>query len=357
MKNVLILFTMLGLLAGLCASASNLQSVVNLSGYWKFNLGDDKAWAQKDFNDKDWDKVYAPGRWEDQGYVGYNGYAWYRTKITIPTTEYSDYLYLQFGKIDDVNEIYLNGVRIGQMGCFPPEYVSAYSLPLLYFVPKKLINFGGENTIAVRVYDEQGEGGIVNGQLILGYDKDIQLLNQNLAGNWKIAFKNYKGSLDVDYNDSGWDNIIVPASWESQGYNDYDGYACYRKTFEFGGQLTDEKLYLIMGKVDDKDRVYLNGKLIGETSDMYNTPLGSRNQGDWQIRRAYKIPSGLLNEKGKNVVVVLVYDREGMGGIFEGPVGIMEKEQYELYVDQYEHYNFDGRYNSLWEFLYYEVFD
>jgi hypothetical protein len=355
MKNVTILLTMLSILAGLCASAADLQPIVNLSGYWKFNLGDDIAWAQKDFNDKDWDKVYAPGRWEDQGYVGYNGYAWYRTKVTIPSTKADGCLYLKFGKIDDVNEIYLNGVLIGQMGNFPPEYISAYNAPLLYAVPQKLINFNGENTIAVRVYDDEGDGGIVSGQLVLGYDIDMQLLSQNLAGSWKIAFKNYKGSLEIDYNDSKWDDIIVPGSWESQGYNNYDGYACYRRTFELDGQLTDEKLYMIMGKVDDKDRVYLNGKLIGETSDMYNTPLGDRSQGDWQIRRAYKIPSDLLNAKGKNAIVVLVYDREGMGGIHEGPIGLMTKEQYDMYVDKHERYNNWNGYNSFWDFLFNEV--
>ncbi len=330
----------------------NIEPVVNLSGYWKFNIGDDMNWAKKDFNDSEWDEIYAPAKWENEGYVEYDGYAWYRKKINIPSTENNDYLYLYLGKIDDVNQVFFNGTSIGQAGIFPPHYVSAYNVPLLYAVPKSLIKFNGENTIAIRVYDEKQDGGLVEGNLVLGYDVDIHLLSQNLAGTWKISFHHEKGYYETNFNDSKWENITVPATWESQGYNDYDGTGYYRKSFELNGQLANKSLYLILGKIDDRDRVYINGEFIGSTNDMYDTSLANRYDGDWQIRRAYKIPSGLLKTIGKNTIVVVVEDYEGMGGIFEGPVGLMTMDQYSFYLDKYRNSIFYRRYNSFWSLFF-----
>ncbi|NJO68062.1 MAG: hypothetical protein HC830_01205, partial [Bacteroidetes bacterium] len=57
---------------------SDYRTLVKLNGYWKFNIGDDISWASPTFNDKDWESLYLPKYWEDQGYVGYDGFAWYR---------------------------------------------------------------------------------------------------------------------------------------------------------------------------------------------------------------------------------------------------------------------------------------
>lgn len=320
-----------------CKSSTvpEMESLVNISGYWKFSIGDDMDWSEKEFDDKGWDTIYTPGRWEDQGYVGYDGYAWYRLKINIPLID-CDNICLQLGRIDDVNQAYFNGVLVGQAGVFPPNFVSAYDAPLLYVIPRELIKFNMENTIAVRVYDEFGEGGFMDGKMMLGYNADIQLIDQDLAGEWKIAFNYKQKYIDKDYDDSHWDKILVPATWESQGYNDYNGKACYRKSFELYEMLADKTLYIILGKIDDNDQVYINGVLIGSTRDMYNTRFYNSSIGDWQIRRAYLIPSGLLKKNGKNCISVVVEDNTGFGGIYEGPVGLMTKENYSLYLEKYK---------------------
>jgi sialate O-acetylesterase len=266
-------------------------------------------------------------------------------------------LYLSLGKIDDVNQVYFNGVLIGTLGSFPPEYESAYNLPVLYPIPENLIRFNQENTIAVRVFDEKMGGGMVSGNLVIGFDPDELLLTQNLSGIWKLSFKNYKGCRAIDYDDSDWQDIQVPASWESQGFNQYDGYAWYRKSFELSEQIVPQKLYLVLGKIDDKDKVFLNNVEIGEYRDMYNSPMVNRNHGDWQMRRAYKIPDKLLNAKGTNTIAIVVYDSGGIGGIHEGPVGIMTKVQYQQYVAAHRD---EGNYysgSSLLELIINEIMD
>jgi hypothetical protein len=316
-------------------SSPAIEPLIALDGSWKFNIGDDAVWAEKDFDDSRWDSLRVPGKWQDQGYIGYYGYAWYRRSITIPTTSASDHLHIQLGNIDDVNEVYFNGVLIGQTGSFPPEYETAYNRSVVYPLPKELIQFNAPNTIAVRVFDEGVEGGIIRGPLAIGYYEDERLLSQNLSGQWKIAFDFSRAYLNDNYNDDEWQTIYVPATWESQGFTNYDGTATYRKTFETEQHLTNQSLFLILGKIDDKDLVYLNGQLIGETEDMYKTALDNGNTGDWQIRRTYPIPENLLRADRANTLIVVVEDFEGNGGIYEGPVGLITEENCLSYIKEH----------------------
>lgn len=335
-RKILLLAGTFFLLLNSMQIQADILPVIKLNGYWKFNIGDNMAWAEKDFDDSQWDEIRVPGHWEDQGYVQYDGYAWYRLSFEVPAELKNNQLYLSLDRIDDVSQVFFNGELIGQTGLFPPRYETAYNNAGTYPVPEELIRFNGSNTIAVRVFDEGREGGFVGNRVAMGYEKDFILLSQDLSGSWKFNIYYNRSCINPGFNDSGWKNIHVPATWESQGYPDYDGQACYRKTFRLNIQLNNEKLYLVCGKIDDEDQVILNGQLIGGTGDMYKTRLGDSFVGDWQIRRAYKIPEGLLSKDGENTLVILVDDHGGMGGIYEGPVGLMTKDQYERYEDKYE---------------------
>src|SRR5207302_308521 len=61
---------------------------------------------------------------------------------------------------DDVDETFLNGVKLGQTGAFPPNYRSEWQAYRRYRIPVDALNWGGENVLAVRVYDGAGPGGI-----------------------------------------------------------------------------------------------------------------------------------------------------------------------------------------------------
>ena len=76
--------------------------IVNLNGQWKFNLGDNKNWAYPNFDDSDWDNIVVPSSWENEGYNGYDGYAWYRKFFNVSSKYNNKKLYLSLGVIDDV---------------------------------------------------------------------------------------------------------------------------------------------------------------------------------------------------------------------------------------------------------------
>lgn len=304
--------------------SENLKSLVNLEGNWKFSIGDDPVRAIPDYDDSDWQNVFVPNNWEDNGYEDYNGFAWYRKSFQIRESFNREYLYLYMGYIDDVDEVYLNGKLIGASGNFPPRMKTAYNIPRMYPVPANLIRKGGENVIAVRVYDEIKNGGITQGPVGIFIDKDQERMDVDLTGYWVFECGDAvdKGNLNCISYRKG--KIFVPGFWETRGYNELDGKAKYTKEFSYPSDMSTSGKALVLGVIDDEDVVYLNGERIRW--------MGYKRGSNWYDNayhltfRAYEIPGGVLNSSGVNVIEVTVTDHTGPGGIYKGPIGITNIE-------------------------------
>jgi sialate O-acetylesterase len=301
--------------------------VITLRGSWKFHLNDNPAWASPTFNDTNWESIYAPSPWEDEGFNGYDGFAWYRKKFDGKKLDKNENYYLKLGFIDDADEVYVNGQLIGFSGSMPPHFKTAYNMERKYVLPNEAINFNGENTIAIRVFDGTIAGGIVDGDLgIYDFDKDRRLII-DLQGVWSFATA---WSEEPIKNEGEWKRIIVPGQWEHQGYPRYDGFAWYKKTFTIPEKFLSENLVLVLGKIDDFDKVFLNGKFIGSTND--HRPYG--RSFSFQKLRGYTIPPSLLKKNGANTIEVFVEDMGNTGGIYEGPVGITTQAYFDRYFNR-----------------------
>jgi hypothetical protein len=307
--------------------AWDLRREVTLKGNWKFEVGDDMKFAEPNYDDSDWDEIYVPGNWEDQGFPGYDGYAWYRTTFRLTDDLKDKRLYLDLGCIDDVDVVYINGIFVDGRGGFPPDYETAYNTWRLYPIPSQNLRFNSENVIAIRVYDEELVGGIVSGGIGIYSDRQAKL-NIDLAGRWKFHTGDEDEWCDRDYDDSKWGTLSVPANWDSQGHRNYDGYAWYRTEVIIPKQLKDSQLVLLLGKIDDFDEVYLNGQKIGHTGIFPGEHFRGNNNPYWNRDRHYYIPENLIEWGGKNTIAVRVYDVWNLGGIYDGPVGIATKENY-----------------------------
>jgi sialate O-acetylesterase len=302
--------------------------VIDLKGKWKFSIGDDISWAEKNYDDSNWEKINVPSNWEDQGFNGFDGYAWYRIHFSYDGELKNQNVYLNLGRVDDVEQTYLNGHLLGFAGSFPPDYQTAYYVFRRYYVPQEYLNENGDNLIAVRVFDYELSGGILEGDPGIDIEDPGFAPDLNLDGIWK--FKTGDDSLysGINFQDSGWSKITVPLKWESEGYAEYDGFAWYRREFDLPDNLQNKNLFLLMGKIDDLDQTYLNGKLLGSTGDFRENPPGPLKGNEYFQLRGYKIPSGYLNLNGKNIIAVRVYDGYKDGGIYEGPIGIVTNEKY-----------------------------
>ena len=317
------------LLYSASAAQDKWERVVNLQGKWKFSIGDKAIWSDRYFNDTKWEDIFVPSNWEDEGFNGYNGYAWYRKSfdgLDLTDKELGYNLFL--GYIDDVDEVYFNGHKIGISGAFPPRFHTAYNAFRNYFIPKEFIDFAGKNVIAVRVYDSEIEGGIVSGDVGIYTSKADRGLAVNLRGVWdfKVTGPGYEQFSSIDEKvvgtlpKDGWTDITVPGAWEGQGFGNYDGGAWYRKQFVIPKQMLGDDLVLLLGKIDDSDKTYFNGKLVGSTFDQFNK------------QRIYFIPSGQFKAGETNTLIIYVDDPQGSGGIYEGPIGMMKQADFTRYI-------------------------
>jgi sialate O-acetylesterase len=132
---------------------------------WKFNMGDDPGWARPDFNDNEWSEITCGARWEEQGYNNYDGFAWYRVSVVIPSSLKVEALkrgglILKLGMIDDADYTYWNGILLGKTGEMPPHYQGAYDKERKYIIAPDRVSWDLPNVIAVRVFDDWGGGGI-----------------------------------------------------------------------------------------------------------------------------------------------------------------------------------------------------
>jgi hypothetical protein len=110
------------------------KGVAPLDGPWQFHLGDDPTWAAPGIDDttghNGWEQLTAAAPWGTQGHPGYTGYAWYRRQLNIsPAPGASPDVNLLIPAIDDVYELFWNGVSVGRLGSFPPRVDAQFSIP------------------------------------------------------------------------------------------------------------------------------------------------------------------------------------------------------------------------------------
>lgn len=152
--------------------------------------------------------------------------------------------------------------------------------------------------------------------LLQEYQKWLESHRQVVAGapgeeQWKnLDFNDGKVPLP-EFDDSGWEVMNLPAMFETVT-GDFDGAVWFRKTVELPAEMAGRDLSLLLGPIDDMDRTYFNGELVGSTEV----------SGFYQVPREYSVPGRLVNE-GVNTIAVRVIDNQGGGGIWGMP-GVMK---------------------------------
>lgn len=131
-------------------------------------------WSGQHVDDSAWRELQVPGSWEDQGLPGFDGELWLRRQVLLSDAQAAGAATLQLGAIDDCDETWVNGQRVGGL--------CGWDTPRRYSIPPGVLH-GGANAIAVRVTDTGGGGGPH------GDAAAVQLQttagNVPLAGRWK----------------------------------------------------------------------------------------------------------------------------------------------------------------------------
>ena len=200
------------------------------SGQWRFTLGDDPAWKNADFDDSAWKTVTLPAYWSTHLTGDFtNKFGWYRRRFSVPAALRGHDVLLLLGKVDDCDETFVNGVKVGGMGSFPPNYETAYSATRRYLVPASLLKGDGTDLIAVRDYNGGGDAGIYEA----------------------AALPDRSGPFDAESEGGA-----------AQGFTE-GGVGWYRKPFALPASLKAMRLSVTFDGVYMDSQVWFNGHLLG----------------------------------------------------------------------------------------------
>jgi sialate O-acetylesterase len=324
------------------ALAHDPQLAIDLSGEWQFRIGDQMEFRLARFDDRDWDKIRVPSRWEDAGFPGYDGYAWYRKRFFLSGDLQNKELLLHLGRIDDVDQVYLNGELIGFNGLFPPVFRTAFDMQREYVLPARLLKWNQDNVLAVRVFDEKRSGGITEGEIGIRVCANPLRLKVDLSGDWLFAPGDDNTRRSIKFDDHTWKRLTVPMSWEYQGFPDYDGVAWYRKYVDVPRELNEQPLLLVLGYINDIDEVFWNGELVGRSGRFPDKDQRSNFNSSRDVMRAYALSPDLVQGGQKAVIAVRVMDFGRWGGIFKGKIGLTTAEWW-LQYRQSHIFQFDSK--------------
>jgi sialate O-acetylesterase len=226
-----------------------------------------------------------------------------------------------FTKLDDVATYAPDDPKPEWEVC-SPDTVPGFSAVAYYFgrdiqsyldIPIGLINTSWGGTIAEAWTSEEALVGFPvfaeRTQTAQAQEPQAEALSKKYAEElaaWNETLDGYDaGSANAwhaaEYDTSGWDSAQVPGYWEDRGHASLDGFMWYQKQVTVPDHFIGQDLRLELGSINDYDRTYFNGVLVGHTERV------DRN-------RKYNVSGDLV--KAQNVITVRVYDMGNKGGFF-----------------------------------------
>ena len=112
--------------------------------------GTNENWFHPLYDDSDWKTMELPSLWSGTELEEVDGIVWFRRVTNLPPSWARNDLELHLGPIDDIDTVWVNGVRIGT--------TRGWDKPRTYRLPASVLRVG-PNVIAVRVIDLRSEGG------------------------------------------------------------------------------------------------------------------------------------------------------------------------------------------------------
>jgi hypothetical protein len=127
-------------------SQAHAQKEIITIDNWRVHAGDNPAWAKPDWDDSQWTKF-------DFGQVNSIGLAagtsWYRAAFQVPAGFASQDLAIGVGPIDQVYDLYVNGIRVGGYGAWAPAPHAPFPRHMVFPLPPGLLK-GLAGHIAIR---------------------------------------------------------------------------------------------------------------------------------------------------------------------------------------------------------------
>lgn len=136
-RIVTVMVSLMVVLAMSFAVAAEVPSSIDVAGPWMFEVDDDLAWKDVDFDDSRWE-VY-----DDPAEAPALGFGWYRVEVEIPAEWDGNDIQLNVGQVYDFDWTFFNGIGVGNGNRAGRRR---------YTIPSSYVNAGEVNVLAFRVY-------------------------------------------------------------------------------------------------------------------------------------------------------------------------------------------------------------
>lgn len=143
----------------------------------------------------------------------------------------------------------------------------------------------------------------------------IDVRNKDIEIRWQNLNCDDDSVSNLNFDDSNWKIMKLPGGWENSEVGTFDGIIWFRKKIQIPDTWKNQDLVLNLGPIDDCDRTFVNGKLVG----------AYEKDGFWQTDRTYKVAKEIV-QSNELEIAVRVTDTQGGGGLW----GVPEKLNLQL---------------------------
>ncbi|MFY9224048.1 MAG: ATP-binding protein [Blastocatellia bacterium] len=173
----------------------SLETNFDLEVKWKYQQGDDLAWANPEFDDSTWTDFQINKSPEQQAIAANNNFSWFRIRLKLPikvfeSSEDFEQLYNDIGialqtKIFLNYQIYANGVLITPQKDILSVSRIEYPWPKIIHIPANLIDNKGNLCLAIRVWFfpeyavGSGRRAFSEGLFVLGKVPNLEITKEN----------------------------------------------------------------------------------------------------------------------------------------------------------------------------------
>lgn len=288
------------------------------------------TWHEANIDDGKWMQMNLPGLWEQKGLDGLDGIVWFRKSIIVSSTDAGKEATLELAMIDDNDITYVNGVKVGS--------TNSYSTKRKYTIPAGIIK-EGKNSIAIRVEDTGGGGGVYGDSA----DMKITIDNKSssLAGDWSYRIESFIQNASVGPNDyptllyNAMVNPLIPYAMRGviwyQGETNAGRAYQYRKAFPL--MITDWRrhwgagdfpfYFVQLASFDAAKGNSKNGSAWAELREAQMLTLSLPNTGmavTTDIGNAKDIHPKNKQDVGKRLAAIALHDVYGKNMVSNGPM-------------------------------------
>ena len=148
----------------------NPEVLNDITKQWRFKTdpkdkGISSGWLKPELDDSQWPVINADLWWQEQGYAGYHGTAWYRRQFKIPAND-SKRIFILFGAVDGDATVYINQEESGRHILGRDGH--GWDKPFYFDITESIKN--STNLVAVKVNKETAMSGIFKGVKIICTD-------------------------------------------------------------------------------------------------------------------------------------------------------------------------------------------